>query len=217
MATAPIKVLVLYHSLWGHVHQLAKAVAEGAREVKGVEVTVRRVPETLPDNVLEKMHALETKKKLDAEVPVLTDPSELAHYDGIFFGTGTRYGNMTAQMKTFIDQTGGLWAKYALEGKVATVFTSSGSQHGGQESTILTFHVVLLHHGFTIVGLPYSCDSTRGVEAAKGCGPYGASTVTGPDGSRQPSESDLAGARFQGRHAATVTRNLVLGKHHAPN
>jgi len=206
------KVLILYHSLWGHIHQLAKAMAEGAKSVPDVEVTLRRVPETLPDSVLEKMHALETKKKLDAEVPVLEDVNELANYDAVFFGTGTRYGNMTAQLKSFFDRCGALWVKGTMEGRVGTVFTSSGSQHGGQESTILSTHIVLLHFGMVVVGLPYSSPSTQGVDEVKGCGPYGASTLSGPDGSRQPSHSDLNGARDQGKHAATITRALVLGK-----
>lgn len=196
------KVLVLYYSAWGHIEQMAYAVAEGARET-GAEVTVKRVPELVPLEVAQKAHY-----KLDQEAPI-AKPEELAEYDAVIFGTGTRYGNMTAQMKNFLDQTGSLWASGALVGKVGSVFTSSGTQHGGQESTILTFHPVLLHLGFIIVGLPYAFAGQMGLDEIKGGSPYGASTITGPDGSRQPSQVELDGARYQGRHVAQIANKLA--------
>jgi len=196
------KVLVLYYSAWGHIEQMAYAVAEGAREA-GAEVTVKRVPELVPLEVAQKAHY-----KLDQEAPI-AKPEELAEYDAVIFGTGTRYGNMTAQMKNFLDQTGSLWASGALVGKVGSVFTSSGTQHGGQESTILTFHPVLLHLGFVVVGLPYAFAGQTGVDEIKGGSPYGASTITGPDGSRQPSKVELEGARYQGRHVAQIAAKLA--------
>lgn len=196
------KVLVLYYSAWGHIEQMAYAVAEGAREA-GAEVTVKRVPELVPLEVAQKAHY-----KLDQEAPI-AKPEELAEYDAVIFGTGTRYGNMTAQMKNFLDQTGSLWASGALVGKVGSVFTSSGTQHGGQESTILTFHPVLLHLGFIIVGLPYAFAGQMGLDEIKGGSPYGASTITGPDGSRQPSQVELDGARYQGRHVAQIANKLA--------
>jgi NAD(P)H dehydrogenase (quinone) len=196
------KVLVLYYSAWGHIEQMAYAVAEGARET-GAEVVVKRVPELVPLEVAQKAHY-----KLDQEAPIAT-PAELAEYDAVIFGTGTRYGNMTAQMKNFLDQTGSLWASGALVGKVGSVFTSSGTQHGGQESTILTFHPVLLHLGFVVVGLPYAFAGQTGVDEIKGGSPYGASTITGPDGSRRPSQVELEGARYQGRHVAQIAARLA--------
>jgi NAD(P)H dehydrogenase (quinone) len=196
------KVLVLYYSAWGHIEQMAYAAAEGAREA-GAEVVVKRVPELVPLEVAQNAHY-----KLDQQAPIAT-VEELADYDAIIFGTGTRYGNMTAQMKNFLDQTGSLWASGALVGKVGSVFTSSGSQHGGQESTILTFHPVLLHLGFIVVGLPYAFAGQMGVDEIKGGSPYGASTITGPDGSRQPSKVELDGARYQGRHVAQIATKLA--------
>ncbi|RDI55091.1 NAD(P)H:quinone oxidoreductase [Microvirga subterranea] len=196
------KVLVLYYSAWGHIEKMAYAVAEGAREA-GADVTVKRVPELVPLEVAQKAHY-----KLDQEAPI-AKPEELAEYDAVIFGTGTRYGNMTAQMKNFLDQTGSLWASGALVGKVGSVFTSSGTQHGGQESTILTFHPVLLHLGFIIVGLPYAFAGQMGLDEIKGGSPYGASTITGPDGSRQPSQVELDGARYQGRHVAEIASKLT--------
>lgn len=195
------KVLVLYYSSWGHVEQLAIAAAEGAREA-GAEVTVKRVPELVPDAVAKQFHY-----KLDQAAPI-AEPAELADYDAIIFGTPTRYGNMAAQMKQFIDQTGGLWARGALVGKVGSVFTSTASQHGGQETTITSFHTVLLHHGMVIVGLPYAFAGLNGLEAVKGGTPYGASTLSDGDGSRQPSQVELDGARFQGRHVASIAAKL---------
>lgn len=196
------KVLVLYYSSYGHIATMAQAVAEGARSVDGVEVTVKQVPETVPADVAEKAGI-----RRDDSIPT-AEPSELAAYDAVIFGTPTRFGNMAAQMRTFLDQTGGLWANGALIGKVGSVFTSSATQHGGQESTILTTHVTLLHHGMVIVGLPYAFSGQTRVDEIVGGSPYGASTIAGGDGSRQPGETDLEGARFQGRHVAEIAAKL---------
>jgi NAD(P)H dehydrogenase (quinone) len=195
------KVLVLYYSSYGHIERMAQAVAEGVREA-GAEVVIKRVPEIVPEEVARKAHY-----KLDQAAPIAT-VNELADYDGIIFGTGTRFGNMTAQMKSFLDQAGGLWAQGKLVGKVGSVFTSSATQHGGQESTILTFHPVLLHLGMIIVGLPYSFQGQTGVTEVMGNSPYGASTIAGGDGSRQPSAVELEGARYQGRHVAQIATKL---------
>jgi NAD(P)H dehydrogenase (quinone) len=196
------KILVLYYSSYGHIEKMAQAVAEGVREA-GVEATIKRVPETVPEDVAKK-----SGYKLDQKAPIATI-DELAQYDGVIFGTGTRFGNMTAQMKSFLDQAGALWMKGSLVGKVASVFTSSATQHGGQESTILTFHPVLLHLGFVIVGLPYSFQAQMGYSEVMGNSPYGASTITGSDGSRQPSKIELDGARFQGKHVAQIAAKLA--------
>ncbi|MET7244323.1 NAD(P)H:quinone oxidoreductase [Methylobacterium sp. EM32] len=196
------KVLVLYYSTYGHIEQMAYAVAEGVRET-GAEVVVKRVPELVPEEIAQKSHY-----KLDQAAPIAT-VDELPSYDAIIFGTPTRYGNMASQMKNFIDQTGGLWAKGALVGKVGAVFTSTASQHGGQESTILSFHTVLLHQGMVIVGLPYSFQGQLGTTEVMGNSPYGASTIAGGDGSRQPSAVELEGARFQGRHVAGIAAKLA--------
>ena len=196
------KILVLYYSSYGHIEQMAQAVAEGARET-GAQADIRRVPETVPEDVARK-----SGFKLDQKAPV-AKVDELAQYDGIIFGTPTRYGNMAGQMKTFLDQTGGLWMSGALVGKVASVFSSSATQHGGQESTILTFHPVLLHLGMVIVGLPYSFQGQMGVAEVMGNTPYGASTIAGGDGSRQPSKVELEGARFQGKHVAQIAGKLA--------
>ncbi|APF36936.1 NAD(P)H:quinone oxidoreductase [Chelatococcus daeguensis] len=195
------KVLVLYYSSYGHIEQMAQAVAEGARAA-GAEVVVKRVPELVPAEV-----AKNAGFKLDQPAPVAT-VEELADYDAIIFGTPTRFGNMTAQMRNFLDQTGGLWAKGALIGKVGSVFTSSATQHGGQESTILTFIPTLMHHGMVVVGLPYSFAGQSGLDEIKGGSPYGASTIAAADGSRQPSAVELEGARFQGRHVAGIAAKL---------
>jgi NAD(P)H dehydrogenase (quinone) len=195
------KVLVLYYSSYGHIEQMAYAAAEGARE-GGAEATVKRVPETVADDV-----AKASGFKLDQPAPIAT-VDELPAYDAIIFATGTRFGNMTAQMKTFIDQTGGLWMKGALIGKVGSVISSSATQHGGQESTILTFHPVLLHQGMVVVGLPYSFQGQMGYSDVMGNSPYGASTIAGGDGSRQPSRIELDGARFQGKHVAQIAAKL---------
>jgi len=195
------KVLVLYYSSWGHMEQMANAAAEGARAA-GADVTVKRVPELTPIEVAKQFHY-----KLDQAAPI-ADPNELADYDAIIFGTPTRYGMMAAQMKNFLDQTGGLWAKGALVGKVGSTMSSSATQHGGQEATNLSFHTVLLHHGMVVVGLPYAFQGQMGVDEVKGGTPYGASTIAGGDGSRQPSEVELAGARFQGEHVAKIAAKL---------
>jgi NAD(P)H dehydrogenase (quinone) len=200
------KVLVLYYSSYGHIETMANAVAEGAREVGGVEVTVKRVPELVPADVAAKSHF-----KTEQAAPIAT-PAELADYDAIIIGTPTRFGNMASQMKQFLDQTGGLWASGALIGKVGAVFTSTATQHGGQESTILSTHTVLLHHGLVIVGLPYSFAGQMNMDEITGGSPYGASTLAKGDGSRQPSTNELDGARFQGRHVAEITAALKRGR-----
>jgi NAD(P)H dehydrogenase (quinone) len=196
------KVLVLYYSSYGHIEQMAKAVAEGAGKVAGVTATIKRVPETVSAEVAKASHF-----KTDQAAPVAV-VDELGDYDAIIFGTPTRFGNMAAQMKTFLDQTGGLWMKGALVGKVGSVFSSSATQHGGQETTITSFHTVLLHQGMVIVGLPYACQDQMGVEEIKGGSPYGASTIAGADGSRQPSAKELGMARFQGEHVAKIAAKL---------
>jgi NAD(P)H dehydrogenase (quinone) len=196
------KVLVLYYSTYGHTETMAYAAAEGAREA-GAEAVVKRVPELVPHEVAVKSHY-----KVDQPAPI-AEPGELVDYDAIIFGTPTRYGNMAAQMKNFLDQTGSLWMKGALVGKVGSVFSSSATQHGGQESTILTFHPVLLHHGMVIVGLPYSFQGQMGVSEVMGNTPYGASTIADGDGSRQPSAIELEGVRFQGRHVAEIAGKLA--------
>ena len=196
------KILVLYYSSWGHVEKMAYAAAEGAKSA-GAEVDVKRVPELVPVEVQEKFHY-----KMDQPAPI-AQPDELANYDAVIFGTPTRYGNMCAQMKQFLDQTGGLWMNGSLIGKVGSVFTSTASQHGGQETTITSFHTVLLHHGMVIVGLPYSFKGMMGVDIVKGGTPYGASTMADGDGSRQVAEVELDGARFQGTHVAEIAAKLI--------
>ena len=198
------RVLVLYYSSYGHTETMAGAVAEGAREA-GAEVTIKRVPELVPDDVARK-----SGFKLDQSAPIAT-VDELPDYDAIIFGVPTRFGNMSSQMKNFLDQAGGLWASGKLVGKVGAAFTSTATQHGGQESTILSTHTVLLHLGFIIVGLPYSFAGQMGVKEVTGGSPYGASTITDSDGSRQPSDNELAGARFQGRHVAQIAAKLAAG------
>jgi NAD(P)H dehydrogenase (quinone) len=196
------KVLVLYHSFYGHIEAMANAVAAGAREVQGAAVDIKRVPETMPDELFRKSGG-----KSDQAAPVAS-PEELANYDAIIFGTGTRFGNMTGQMRTFLDQTGALWMSGALVGKVGSVFSSSATQHGGQESTILTFHPTLLHQGMIIVGLPYSEQRQMGLDEIKGGSPYGASTIAGGKGERMPSEQELGMARFQGKHVTSIATKL---------
>lgn len=202
-----MKVLIVYYSMYGHVHRLAEAVAAGAREVTGAEVMLRRVPETLPEEVLKKMGAIEPQKAF-AHIPICT-VDELATADAIIFGTPTRFGNMCGQMRQFLDATGQLWAKGALVGKVGSVFTSSATQHGGQESTLLSFHITLLHHGMVVVGLPYSFQGQMRIDEMTGGSPYGASTIAGGQGERMPSENELAAAWFQGRHVATIALKLT--------
>jgi NAD(P)H dehydrogenase (quinone) len=202
-----MKVLIAYYSMYGHIYRLAQAVAEGVREVEGAEVELRRVPETLPEQVLERMHATSAQHD-QAAVPVCT-MDDLARADAVIFGTPTRFGNMCGQMRQFLDGSGGLWSKNALVGKVGSVFTSSSTQHGGQESTILTFIPTLMHQGMVVVGLPYSFKGQTIVSEVSGGSPYGASTIAGGDGSRMPSENELAGARFQGRHVAQIAKRLA--------
>jgi NAD(P)H dehydrogenase (quinone) len=201
-----MKVLVLFYSMYGHVYGLAQAVADGAREVPGVDVVVKRVPETLPPEVIQAMGATEAQKAF-AQVPVAT-VDDLADADAIVFGTPTRFGNMVGQMRQFLDATGGLWAQGKLVGKVGSVFASTATQHGGQESTILSFHTTLLHHGMVIVGLPYAFQGQTRMDEITGGSPYGASTITGGKGERMPSENELAAAKFQGRHVAQIAKKL---------
>ena len=202
-----MKILVVFYSAYGHIYKMAEAVAQGAKEVPGAEVSLLRVPETLPEELLKKIGAFDAQQVF-AHVPVCA-VDELAAADAIIFGSPTRFGNMCGQMRQFLDSTGGLWAKGALVGKVGSVFTSSGTQHGGQESTILSFHTTLLHHGMIIVGLPYTFVEQTQTDSVAGCSPYGASTIAGNTGGRLPNEPELAGARYQGKHVATITARLV--------
>ena len=202
-----MKVLIVFYSMYGHIYRMAEAVAEGARQVKGAEVELRRVPETLPENVLAKMGALEPQKTM-AHIPVCT-VDELPSADAVIFGTPTRFGNMCGQMRQFLDATGQLWAKGKLVGKVGSVFASSATQHGGQESTILSFHITLLHQGMVVVGLPYSFQGQMRIDEITGGSPYGASTIAGGDGKRMPSENELEAARYQGKHAAAIAAKLA--------
>ncbi len=201
-----MKVLIAYYSMYGHIRRMAEAVKEGASSVSDADVRMCRVPETLPDEVLAKMGALETQKA-QAQVPVCK-VEDLVAADAIIFGTPTRFGNMCGQMRQFLDGTGGLWSKGALVGKVGSVFTSSATQHGGQESTILSFHTTLLHQGMIIVGLPYTFTGQMQIDDITGGSPYGASTIAGGDGKRMPSENELDAARFQGRHVAEIAGKL---------
>ncbi|GEO12940.1 NAD(P)H:quinone oxidoreductase [Microvirga aerophila] len=199
------KILVVYYSSYGHIEQMAQAVAEGVRSVAGTDVVIKRVAELVPEDVARKSGI-----KLDQEAPIAS-PNELGDYDAVIFGTPTRYGGMAAQMRNFLDQTGGLWVKGALVGKVGSVFASTGTQHGGQETTITSFHTTLLHHGMIIVGLPYSFAGQTRMDEITGGSPYGATTIAGGDGSRQPSQNELDGARFQGRHVAEIAGRLEHG------
>lgn len=199
------KILVLYYSSYGHIEQMAQAIAEGARSVTGTDVTVKRVAELVPEEVARK-----AGMKVNQDAPIAS-PNELADYDAVIFGTPTRYGNMAAQMRNFLDQTGGLWVQGALVGKVGSVFASTATQHGGQETTITSFHSTLLHHGMIIVGLPYSFAGQSKIDEVTGGSPYGATTIAGGDGSRQPSRNELDGAHFQGRHVAEITGRLERG------
>jgi NAD(P)H dehydrogenase (quinone) len=201
------KIKVIFHSLYGHVYQLAEALAEGARSVPGTEVEILQVQETLPDEVLAKMGAVEAKKAF-AHIPV-AKPSDLADADGLLFGSGTRFGSASAQLQAFFDSTGGLWAKGALIGKPAGVFVSTGTQHGGQETTLVSMQTFLLHHGMVIVGVPYAAQELTKMDDVTGGSPYGAGTLAGADGSRQPSANELAIARFQGKHLAQIAAKLA--------
>ncbi|MCI0439533.1 MAG: NAD(P)H:quinone oxidoreductase [Chloroflexi bacterium] len=202
-----MKILVVYYSMYGHIYKMAEAMAAGAREVEGAEVELRRVPETIPLETLERSGALDAQKAFE-HVPVAT-VDELASADAIIFGTPTRFGNMAGQMRNFLDRTGQLWMEGRLVGKVGSVFTSSATQHGGQESTILSFHMTLLHHGMVLVGLPYSFQGQMRLDEITGGSPYGASTISGLRGERMPSENELEAARFQGRHVAEITKKLA--------
>jgi len=197
------RILVLYYSAYGHVETMAKAVAEGARAIDGTKVSVKRVPELVPEEV-----AKQAGLKTDQPAPI-AEPGELADYDAILFGTPTRFGNMAAQMRNFLDQTGGLWAEGKLIGKVGSVFAASATQHGGQETTLTSFHTTLLHQGMVIVGLPYSAAGQMTLDEISGGSPYGATTIAGGDGSRLPSENELDLARFQGRHVAEIAGKLA--------
>ena len=204
------KIQVVFYSMYGHIYKMAEEIAAGAREVKDTEVTLYQVPELAPDDALEKSGAGAARAAF-VKIPV-AKPEQLAEADAIIFGTPTRFGNMAAQMRNFLDQTGDLWMKGALIGKIGSVFASSATQHGGQESTILSFHTTLLHQGMVIVGVPYSERRQMTISEISGGSPYGASTITGGDGSRQPSANELAIARFQGRHVATIAAQLKHGR-----
>ncbi|OGS89553.1 MAG: NAD(P)H:quinone oxidoreductase, type IV [Gallionellales bacterium GWA2_59_43] len=197
------KVLILYYSMYGHIERMSVAEAEGVRSVPGVDVVVKRVPEIIPEDRARAMGV-----KLDQPAPIAT-VDELGGYDAIIFGTPTRFGNMAAQMRNFLDQTGKLWMNGTLIGKIASVFTSTGTQHGGQETTITSFHSTLLHHGMIIVGVPYSCNGLTVMTEITGGSPYGASTLAGGDGKRMPSENELEIARFQGKHVAQLAQRLT--------
>lgn len=197
------KVLVLYYSSYGHIEALAEAIARGAQTVSGASVDIKRVPELTPQDVAQK-----SGYKLNQAAPI-AQVDDLPNYDAIVFGTPTRYGNMASQMRNFLDQTGGLWAKGALEGKVGSVFASTATQHGGQESTILSFHTTLLHLGFVIVGLPYSASGQMSMSEISGGSPYGVTTIAGVDGKRLPSANELQLAEHQGKHVATIATKLA--------
>ncbi len=195
------KVLVLYYSSYGHIETMASAIAEGAAGVDGVTVDIKRVPELVPEEAAKNAHF-----KLDQKADIAT-PAELENYDAVIFGTPTRFGNMASQMRNFLDQTGGLWAAGKLVGKVGSVFTSTGTG-GGNETTIQSFHTTLFHHGFVVVGLPYAIPETMDISEFRGGSPLGAATIAGPDGSRQPSETEMTMARFQGKHVASIAAKL---------
>jgi NAD(P)H dehydrogenase (quinone) len=202
-----MEVLIVYYSLYGHIHRLAEAVAEGVRETEGAEAVLRRVPETLSEEVLQKLGAIDAQKAM-SHIPICTI-DELGSADAVIFGTPTRFGNMCGQMRQFLDTTGSLWLQGKLIGKVGSVFASTATQHGGQESTILSFHTTLLHHGMIIVGLPYSFQGQSRLDEISGGSPYGATTIAGTKGERQPSENERAGARFQGKHVASIALKLT--------
>jgi NAD(P)H dehydrogenase (quinone) len=202
-----MKVLIVFYSTYGHIYKMAQAVAEGAKEVAGAQVEMRRVPETLPADVLQKMGAVEAQKAF-ADIPVCT-VDELASADAIIFGTPTRFGNMCGQMRQFLDATGQLWLQGSLVGKAGSVFASTATQHGGQESTLLSFHITLLHQGLVVVGLPYAFQGQMRNDEITGCSPYGATTIAGTKGERSPTENELAGARFQGKHVAAIAAKLA--------
>jgi len=201
-----MKILVVYYSMYGHIYQMMQAAVEGAKSVKGAEVTLKRVPETLPAEVLAGMGAVEAQKA-QAKVELCT-VEDLAAADAVIFGTPTRFGNMCGQMRQFLDSTGGLWMKGSMIGKVGSVIAGSATQHGGQESTILSFHTTLLHHGM-VIGLPYSFKGQMDIKEMTGCSPYGATTIAGGQGERLPGKNELDGAKFQGRYVAQLTEKLA--------
>jgi len=202
-----MKILVAYYSMYGHVYKLAQAAAEGAAAVKGAQVLLKRIPETLSKEVLKNMGALDSQKEQEI-VPVCT-VDDLATADAVIFGTPTRFGNMCGQMRQFLDATGGLWLKGTMVGKVGSVFTSSATQHGGQESTLLSFHITLLHQGMVVAGLPYAFQGQMSMAEITGGSPYGASTIAGGQGERMPSNNELEGAKFQGRYVAQLAERLA--------
>ncbi len=202
-----MKIQIIFYSMYGHIHQMAEAVAEGAREVEGAEVTLYQVAELVPEAALERTGA-KAARRVFANIPEAV-PDQMAEADAIIFGTPTRFGNMCAQMRNFLDRTGQLWVRGGLVGKVGSVFTSTATQHGGQETTITSFHSTLLHHGMIIVGVPYTEERLLNMSEISGGSPYGASTLAGSDGSRQPTENELAIARFQGRRVAQIARKLA--------
>jgi NAD(P)H:quinone oxidoreductase type IV len=204
------KIQVIFYSMYGHIYSMAEAIVDGARQVQGAEVSLFQVPELVPEEALEKSGAKAARQAF-AHVP-MASVQQLPEADAILFGTPTRFGNMCAQMRNFLDQTGGLWVKGALVGKVGSVFASTGTQHGGQETTITSFHSTLLHLGMIVVGVPYSCQGLVNMNEITGGTPYGATTLAGADGSRQPSENELTIARFQGQHVAEITARLLRGK-----
>ena len=203
----PARVQVIFYSMYGHIHKMAEAVAAGAREVEGAQVDTYQVAELVPESTLERMGA-KAARQVFAHIP-LAKVEQLPEADAIIFGTPTRFGNMCAQMRNFLDQTGQLWLRGSLIGKVGSVFTSTATQHGGQETTITSFHTTLLHHGMVIVGVPYSEQGLLNMKEITGGSPYGAGTLAGGDGSRQPSENELAIARFQGKHVTQIAKKLA--------
>jgi NAD(P)H:quinone oxidoreductase type IV len=202
-----MKIQIIFYSMYGHIYAMSEAIAEGARQVAGADVSIYQVPELVPEEALVRTGAKAARDKF-AHIPV-AKPDIMAEADAIIFGTGTRFGNMTAQMRNFLDQTGQMWAKGTLIGKVGSVFTSTATQHGGHETTITSFHTTLLHHGMIIVGVPYSCAGLTNMAEITGGSPYGAGTFSGPDGSRQPSQNELDIARFQGKHVAEITAKFI--------
>lgn len=202
-----VRVKIVFYSLYGHIYKMAEAVAAGVREVPGAEVELLQVAETLSPEILTKMGAAEAKQAF-AHVPT-ADPKKLGEADAVIFGTGTRYGSATAQMQAFFDATGSLWASGALVGKVGSLFTSTGTQHGGQETTLLSMMTFLLHQGMVVVGVPYAEQRLSFMDSISGGGPYGAGTITGGDGSRMPSENELGIARYQGRHVTQIAAKLA--------
>lgn len=205
-----MRVTIVFYSMYGHVYRLAEAVAEGARQVEGAQVELYQVPELVPQELLDSTGAAAARAAF-AHIPIAT-PEILAAADAVIFGTPTRFGNMAAQMRNFLDQTGKLWMTGALAGKVGSVFCSTATQHGGQETTLLSFIITLLHHGMIVVGVPYACSQLLNMSEISGGTPYGATTLAGPDGSRMPSENELTIAQYQGRHVAEITRALLAGR-----